>query len=310
MRIAIIGRTEICYDTAELLAKQGHEIALVITAKEASEYEKTSADFKDLAAGLAAQFIHAGRFTVEVIAQIKSLGRLDIGISINYPTIISSEVVNLFKHGILNAHGGDLPRYRGNACSAWAIINGEDRVGLCIHKMIGGELDAGDIICREYFRLSENSRIGEVWSWMSDRVPELFATAVGRLTADNTYVLEVQSRESSDALRCYPRRPEDGRLNWSVPAIDAIRLINASSEPYAGAFCDLDGEKLIVWRAERVTESEDFLAVPGQVTLISLETGIVEIATINGKIKITEAELNGVRALPANFVKSTRQRLK
>ena len=38
-------------------------------------------------------------------------------------------------------------RYRGNACQAWAILNGE-KISLCIHKMIGGELDSGDIITR------------------------------------------------------------------------------------------------------------------------------------------------------------------
>ena len=37
------------------------------------------------------------------------------------------EVIDFFELGILNAHGGDLPRYRGNACQAWAIINGEER---------------------------------------------------------------------------------------------------------------------------------------------------------------------------------------
>ena len=29
--------------------------------------------------------------------------------------------------GILNAHGGDLSKYRGNACQAWAILNGEKK---------------------------------------------------------------------------------------------------------------------------------------------------------------------------------------
>ena len=41
MKIAIIGRTEILLETAELLLKQGYSIPLVITAKEAPEYKKT-----------------------------------------------------------------------------------------------------------------------------------------------------------------------------------------------------------------------------------------------------------------------------
>ena len=43
----------------------------------------------------------------------------------NYTGIIPQSIIDLFNHGILNIHPGDLPRYRGNACLAWAIINAE-----------------------------------------------------------------------------------------------------------------------------------------------------------------------------------------
>ena len=74
-----------------------------------------------------------------------------MAISVNHLSIIDEDIINLFKYGILNAHGGDLPRYR-NACLR-PIINGEKKIGLCVHKMIGGELDNGDIISRDYFEL-------------------------------------------------------------------------------------------------------------------------------------------------------------
>ena len=32
------------------------------------------------------------------------------------------------------------------------MLNGEN-IGLCIHKMIGGELDGGDIIMRDYLSI-------------------------------------------------------------------------------------------------------------------------------------------------------------
>ena len=71
----------------------------------------------------------------------------------NYTGIIPQSIIDIFQYGILNAHGGDLPRYRGNARQAWAH-NGEKSIGLCIHKMIGGEIDmCGDIIARDYSKL-------------------------------------------------------------------------------------------------------------------------------------------------------------
>ena len=49
MRIAIIGRTEILYETAKLLARREHEIALIITSRAAPEYTRSEHGFKDLA---------------------------------------------------------------------------------------------------------------------------------------------------------------------------------------------------------------------------------------------------------------------
>ena len=49
MKIAIIGRTEILYDTAIYLKEAGHDICCIITAKEAPEYTRTVEDFRRLA---------------------------------------------------------------------------------------------------------------------------------------------------------------------------------------------------------------------------------------------------------------------
>ena len=119
----------------------------MITSKAAPEYKKEQ-DFKDLADGISTTFIQTGKInSKKVIDKIKSLGIIDIAVSIEYSGVIAAEIIDLFPMGILNAHGGDLPKYRGNACQAWAIIKGEEN-RLCIHKMIGGELDSGDIVLR------------------------------------------------------------------------------------------------------------------------------------------------------------------
>lgn len=265
MRVAIIGRTEILYETVQLLRNQGHEICLIVTAKEAPEYTRTADDFRKLAQVLPTKFVQTAKIE-EVIATIKSIPKMDIGVSLNYSGVIPQSVIDLFSIGILNAHGGDLPRYRGNACQAWAILNGEEKIGLCIHKMIGGELDSGNIIAREYLAIDHRTKVGEVWEWMSDRIPHLFLDSIRKLETNKEFVLEKQSLDTALALRCYPRRPEDGLIDWRKPALEILRLINASGRPYAGAYCEYEGEKLIVWDADLVEDNVVFLAVPGQVT--------------------------------------------
>ena len=306
MRIAIIGRSELLYESAERLAAAGHEIALVVTAKEAPEYRVSAEDFAALAERLSAPFLRSARIS-ERIGDLRAQPPIDLAVSVNYPGIIPQKVIDCFRLGVLNAHGGDLPRYRGNACHAWAILNGEERMGLCIHKMVGGALDSGDIIAREYHPITLATKVTHLWDWMKERTPALFEKAVAALAADPDHVLERQSDDPADALRCYPRRPEDGRIDWARSAIEVLRLINASNKPYAGAYCALDGAPLIVWDAEPVEDGENFLAVPGQVTAIG--DGPVRVATGDGKIQLNLVERDGRAGPPAEHIGSLRTRL-
>lgn len=306
MRIAIIGRTETLYETALHLRKLGHEIVLIITSKEAPEYSRTAADFQVLAGAWGVQFLHAPKISNKVIETVRNIKEIEVGVSINYTGIIPQTMINLFPHGILNAHGGDLPRYRGNACQAWAIINGEDKVGLCIHRMVGDELDTGDIMARDYFPLSQHTKITAVYQWMNDRIPNLFTDALNHLSENSNYVLEHQSKREVESLRCYPRRPEDGEIIWSKSAVEIVRLINACNKPYSGAYCFLEAQKLIIWDAELAAE-EKFLAVPGQITLVG--DGYVEVAASDGKIRLNTIEVSGSRKTSDELIHSIRQRL-
>lgn len=306
MKIAIIGRTEVLYDTAVRLRQAGHEIACILTAKEAPEYTKTAEDFRLLASEWGIPFARGSKIREHAgfLAEVQA----DIGVSINFTGIVPQSVVDLFPLGVLNAHGGDLPRYRGNACQAWAILNGERRIGLCIHRMIGGELDNGDIIARDYLPIDDRTTITAVLAWMANRIPDLMLDSVSRLVEDNAYVLELQSRNPAESLRCYPRMPEDGEVDWRLGARAVLRLVNASNRPYAGAFTALGRQRLTIWAAELVEGDEVFVAVPGQVTAIG--EGFVEVACGADKIRLLEVEYDGVLASPDRFIRSIRTRLR
>lgn len=307
MKIAIIGRSEVLYDTARALLGFGYEIACILTAKEASEYTRTAKDFEDLAAELNVPFARGSN-----ILKHKCFlrdAKADIAVSINFSGIIPQAVIDIFPSGILNAHGGDLPRYRGNACQAWALLNGEDQIGLCIHKMIGDELDSGDIISRDYYPAHINTKIGEVWSWVQARTPHLFLSACQNLAKNPKYILEAQPKDTKFALRCYPRKPEDGKIDWSKSAIDVLRLINASGPPYAGAFATLNGQKILIFDAEIMEDGEIYCAVPGQITKIDKLAGSYCVATGKGKITIKHSVLGTDGTTVMEHLSSPRMRL-
>lgn len=306
MKIAIIGRTEILYETVELFLSKGFLIPLIITSKEATEYTKTSKDFEKLANKIGAKYIYTNKLD-EYKEEIKKTN-CEIAVSLNYSSIISQSVIELFPLGVLNAHGGDLPRYRGNACQAWAIINGEKKIGLCIHSMIGGEVDSGNIIDREYLDIDINTKITTIYEWFNHKIPKMFLISVIKLQKNPSYVLEVQSKNAKEALRCYPRIPEDGKIDWNKSSTEILRLINASNKPYSGAYCFYEDKKLIIWDAELYEDNEVYLAEVGQVSNIE-KNGTIIVITGNGKLKINEIEHDEFIGNPSEKIKSIRKRL-
>jgi methionyl-tRNA formyltransferase len=304
MRIAIIGRTATLLESANRLVDAGHSIGLVVTARPAPEYAAGEEDFAALAATHGAAFLSTPALDRDMIAG--AAAGVDAGISLNYPTVIGQPVIDCFPFGILNAHGGDLPRYRGNACQAWALLQGEPRIGLCIHRMVGSDVDAGDIVVRRYLDVTIGHRVGQVMAWMESEVPALFVEAVARVAEPGA---SFERQDAARAVRCYPRRPEDGRIDWRADHEAVLRLINASSEPFAGAFTTYRGDRFVVWRAALVREEERCLAVPGQIARIDRQSGTADVITGRGVVRLLEVEIGGVRGAAAGALKSVRDRL-
>jgi methionyl-tRNA formyltransferase len=310
MRIAILGRTRWLIDAADACAAAGHDIVVVATTRAEPFYGCSGKDFSLLAERTGADYL--GEVSLnrpEVQTQLKS-SSADIAISINWPTMVSEEVIALFPHGVVNAHCGDLPRYRGNACPNWAILNGDPNIGLCIHKMAADEVDAGPIVARDYFPVSKDIYIGDVYSWLDDRIPKLLASAIDGLTGGRLVPVP-QPLDPSLALRCYPRRAEDGLIDWKLSVEKIHDLVRATSRPFDGAFTYLeDGRKVKIWRASTYAHPQPFCAVPSQIMLRFEGDPIV--ATGNGALRLEEVEIDAMTPDEAKtfIAKSLRSRFK
>jgi methionyl-tRNA formyltransferase len=79
----------------------------------------------------------------------------DIGFSVRYDKIIPKRVIQSFKLGIFNTHGGILPEYRGSYCNINAIINDEKEYGVTLHYITEG-IDTGDIVAIKKVQITDN----------------------------------------------------------------------------------------------------------------------------------------------------------
>jgi methionyl-tRNA formyltransferase len=223
--------------------------------------------------------------------------------------VLGEDVIGSFPLGVVNAHAGDLPRYRGNACPNWAILNGEKRIGLCVHMMTPDEVDAGPVVARDYLPVDDETYIGDVYEWLDKRIPLLLSESVSALLQGSATPVPQPSNPQA-GLRCYPRKPEDARIVWREPASAILRLIRASSRPFEGAFAQTaDARRVTIWRASAFVHAGPFCAVPGQIMLRTPQGPVI--ACGDGGILLTSFELDGLspEQSKAELMRSVRARL-
>lgn len=308
MRIGIIGRGEMLYDAMAALLARRHEIACIVTSEAYPEDTKKEDDFRQFALAHGIPFLPCEAVNGPDAAAFVAAHAPEIGVSLNCKVMLSPDILRRFPCGIINAHFGDLPRYRGNAVINWAIINGEPRVTCTLHLM-NEEIDAGPILLKKDFPISENTYYGEIYSRIAEALPGLFADAVSGVES-GALVPKPQSPDASLASRCYPRRLSDSELDFSLAARALARLVRASSEPLAGAFSYYNNQRITVWRASAGPLQTKSFGIPGSIIRRNKKDGTVAVLTGEGELVLEQIEFaNSGRRKPAEVLKSLRDRL-
>ena len=307
MKIAVLGRTKMLFDTIDALMQDGNEIVLIGTCKAEAEYSVNEKDYQMIAHKLSVPFFCSSKInSAEILQIIRGVGA-EIAVSVNWLTILGEEVISSFPMGVLNAHCGDLPRYRGNACPNWAIINGENEYALCIHYMEPYKLDAGNILLKKYYPINDNTTITDIYENLEKDVPKLFCNAIKKVSNHEKGV--EQSRDPKDSLRCYPRIPNDGFIDWEAHGKDIVRLIRASCKPFEGAFTFYGEDKIHIMDAMFEEFDCPCSYIPGQIIEINRKHNAVSIASGDGKIIVKNVEINGKRYNATEIFTSLRIRL-
>ena len=220
--------------------------------------------------------------------------------------MVPKKIIELFPYGILNAHSGDLPKYKGNAAVNWAILNGEKEIALTIHKMTV-RLDEGPIIVKKYFKLDDSIYFEHVREFIELNLPKAFLEAISLL--NNEPCFEIKNDDKSEETRGFSRLPQDGYINWNKSTHYIHRLIRASGNPFQGAYTYLDNNKVIILKARIEFPSYKFYGVPGQIASRNSKLGEVKIITADGLLVLEKIKVNKENYIPTDFFKTVKVRL-
>jgi methionyl-tRNA formyltransferase len=201
--------------------------------------------------------------------------------------ILSQDVLDLPPHGCLNVHASLLPRWRGAAPVAAAILAGDEVTGVTIMKMDAG-LDTGPILAQR----AEPIRPDDTRATLTERLSLLGAELLAEtLPAYLSGDLQPEPQSDEKATFADQLRKEDGQLDWSQSALELDHKIRAFS-PWPGTFTFWDGRRLKVLEATPTDWEGD--AAPG--TVVEVEGGAA-VATSEGALRLEKVQPAGKRAM-------------
>jgi methionyl-tRNA formyltransferase len=139
----------------------------------------------------------------------------------------------------LNVHPSLLPRWRGAAPVERAIMAGDRDTGVTIHRTTA-ELDAGPIAAQQAFAIEPEDDAGAVYR----RSAQVGVELVLLVLPDPAFVTQPEEGATyADKITA-----ADRELDWSRPPEETLNRVRALS-PYIGARAELDGRRVIVWKA-------------------------------------------------------------
>jgi methionyl-tRNA formyltransferase len=212
--------------------------------------------------------------------------------------ILPPEVLAIPAHGCLNVHASLLPRYRGAAPIAAAILAGEEQTGVTIMLMDEG-MDTGPILAQAECKIKPRDTTGSLSVKLAQQGADLLVETLP-LWLEGQIV--PQPQDDSLATYCQMITKKDGLIDWSLPATDLWLRVRAY-DPWPGAYTYWRGKRLKILRARSVTMGTSD-EEPGRV--ISLDDGVAVVAGTDALL-LEEIQLAGKKALAAQeFIRGQR----
>jgi methionyl-tRNA formyltransferase len=238
------------------LLSGGVTVPLVVTVPDDPREKRWFASVADTAADYGLEVVApVDPHTPELEQRVGEL-RPDFLFSFYYRSMLGAPLLRAAHRGALNMHGSLLPRYRGRAPVNWAILRGERESGATLHYMVE-RADAGDIVDSQSVPILIDDDAREVYTKVTVAAETVLARSLPALIA-GTAPRRPQPLLPGEYFG--RRRPQDGRIDWSRPALEIHNLVRAVAPPFPGAFAEVGGER---WQIHRTRLSPGIAAPRG-----------------------------------------------
>ncbi len=247
MRIVYLGTPDFAVEPLKKLLENKYNVVAVVTNKDKPVGRKqilTAPPVKQFALENNIPVLQFDKIRVEGIEALKGLNP-DIMITCAFGQILSREILDIPKYGVINIHASLLPKYRGASPIHFAILYGETKTGVTIMKTNEG-VDTGDIIYQEELEIKANETCGELFERLSilgancliKTLPSIF---------DNTAKYIVQEDEKATFTKIIKK--EMAKIDWNDSAKNIVNKIRAFN-PAPIAYATFENNPFKIYSAE------------------------------------------------------------
>jgi methionyl-tRNA formyltransferase len=251
LRLLFFGTPAFAVPTLERLLAGPHAVAAVVTQpdRERGRGRQVSASpVAETALRAGVPVLRPER--VGDVASVEALRAFaaDLGVVVAFGQFLPRSVRSLPRLGYLvNAHASLLPRHRGAAPIAHAILAGDAETGVSVMR-IEREMDAGPVALVRATPIGATETAGELETRLAAIAADAIAAAVQLAAAGG---IEWRAQDASRATLAPKLGPDDARLDWHETAVALARRVRAMA-PRPGAFTTWKGERLRILQADAI----------------------------------------------------------
>ena len=270
MRILFIGTVQFSYDVLKDLLTLSDNVVGVCTLQQASHHT----DHVDLSQ-LAEKANVPWRYCPQIhdpdcLDWIKSL-QPDVIFCFGWSRLLSKEVLDLAPFGVIGFHPAALPANRGRHPIIWALALGLQETASTFFFMDEGA-DSGDIVSQEVIPILHSDDANSLYL-------RIISTAIQQIRVWLPALSnKSNARTPQDQLLANnwrKRGPNDGLIDWRMPATGIHNLVRALAFPYPGAHIIFQGSMVKVWKTKVITCSIQNIE-PGKVVAITSDGPVVK----------------------------------
>jgi methionyl-tRNA formyltransferase len=223
------------------------------------------------------------------LLQLFKLNPPDFLITFAYGQLLSEDWLSLPKKEALNVHASILPRYRGASPISAAILNGDEKTGVSLMKMVK-EMDAGPVaFCHEIIiapNMTANLLADEIADLAAKTIPEDLILLAN--SPENLF--KVQDVNRATFTKKISR--ENGELDFKKSADEILRMFRAFI-PWPGIYTFFNGKRLKFIDIEKSDET----LLPGEVKVIQKK---VFVGTSDGSLFLKQLQMEGKNSVYAD----------